>query len=115
MRRRLRKKLRKGEFTELGFAFTFRLNSELDVARRLDVVDDFLAAVIEPQALALYGGGGAEWAGLITSFGRGSVSESQRAVVLGWLASDFRIDEVRAGPLVDVWHSGESVLEVPAA
>jgi hypothetical protein len=99
---RLRKKLRIGEFQELGFTWeaSFKLPLSPDQAEAL--VDALIVEAIEPGDLA-FGG----WAngGVVTPLRRGSVSESQRLAVLSWLRARKEIADVRASALFDVWHS----------
>jgi len=111
----LRKKLRRGEFQELGFAIAFTLRALAGSEAALDTIDDFIAEAIDPQHLALYAGGRGEWTGFITAFGRGSVTEGQRRSVLDWLGAHPGISNVRSGPLIDVWQSREERFEVTAA
>lgn len=100
--RRLRKKLRIGEFQELGFTWeaSFKLPLSPDQAEGL--VDALIVEAIEPGDLA-FGG----WAngGVVTPIRRRSVSESQRLAVLSWLRARKEIADVRASALFDVWHS----------
>jgi uncharacterized protein YggL (DUF469 family) len=71
--------------------------------------------VIDPLELALFAGGRQRWTGFITAFGRGSVTEVQRAAVLGWLKRHPKVTDVEAGPLVDAWYSSPGLIEAPAA
>ena len=112
MRKRLRKKLRLGEFTERGFAIGFVLLAQAGSDAALDIIDALLAQAIEPLALALYAGGDHVWSGFVTAMGRRSVTEDEKASVLAWLHSRLDIDHVRAGPLIDAWHSHEERFEL---
>jgi hypothetical protein len=114
MRKRLRKKLRRGEFRELGFALGFRIRADahLDAVDRF--MDSFLTDGVEARGLAFLGGGREEWTGFVMAGGRGSVSEGQRAELLTWLRARRDVEAVRAGPLVDMWHSPEEAYEPPA-
>ena|SRR5437879_4311170 len=115
MRKRLRKKLRRGEFVERGFAVAFTLAAPAGSDAALDIIDALLAQVIEPGGLAFYGGGGQLWSAFIKSFGRGSVSAADRDSVLAWLRSRADIADVRAGPLIDSWNSREERFDEVAA
>jgi uncharacterized protein YggL (DUF469 family) len=115
MRKRLRKKLRRGEFTERGFAVAFTLAAPAGSDAALDIVDALLAQAIEPRGLAFYGGGGQLWSAFIKACGRRSVSEADRDSVLGWLRSRPDIADVRAGQLIDAWNSREERFDDVAA
>ncbi|GAB3497603.1 50S ribosome-binding protein YggL [Curvibacter fontanus] len=99
--RRLRKKLRVGEFQELGFSWEAKFKSLLTPEQSEALIDSLLSEVIEPEGL---GFGGWASGGFIVGFKRGSVSESQRETVLKWLRSRAEIDEVKASGLVDAWY-----------
>ena len=115
MRKRLRKKLRRGEFVERGFAVAFTLAAPAGSAAALDIIDALLAQAIEPRGLALFGGGGQRWSAFIKAVGRRSVNETDRDSVLGWLRSRLDIADVRAGRLIDAWNSREERFDEVAA
>lgn len=102
--RRLRKKLRIGEFQELGFTWeaSFKLPLSPDQAEAL--VDALIVEAIEPGELAF---GGWVSGGVVTRPGRGSVSESQRLAVLSWLRARSEIAQVRASELFDIWYADD--------
>lgn len=112
MKKRWRKKLRRGEFQELGFAIVFTLRAPAGSEGALDIIDNFIAEAIDPQHLALYAGGREEWTGFITVFGRGSVTEDQKRAVLDWVHAHPSITNIRSGPLIDAWYSREERFEV---
>lgn len=114
MRKRLRKKLRRDEFQELGLAIAFTLRAAAGSEAALDIIDSLIAEAIDPQHLALYAGGREVWTGFITLFGRGSVTEDHKRAVLDWLGAHPGITNVRSGPLVDAWYSREERFEVTA-
>ena len=99
--RRLRKKLHIGEFQELGFSFETVLARALDAKAKEACMDAFLAECIEPADLAVAG-----WIDgcCVCRFGRGSVSEAERAAVLRWLRDRPEFASVQAGPLCDAWY-----------
>lgn len=98
--RRLRKKLRIGEFQELGFEVSFALRPDLSEADSIRFWDGFIAEAIEAHGLAF--GGGTE--GFITAWGRGSATDIHRELVRAWLTSRSEVSSVRVGPLIDAWH-----------
>ena len=57
MRKRLRKKLRFGEFRELGFTLGFHLQADWQEDRRDRFIYSFLDDCVEPQGLGFLGGG----------------------------------------------------------
>ena len=115
MRKRLRKKLRRGEFVERGFVVAFRISAPAGSDAALDIIDALLAEAIEPRDLALYGGGGQLWSAFVKASGRRSVTETDMNSVLGWLRSRPDVSEVRAGPLIDAWNSREERFDEVAA
>lgn len=95
--RRLRKKLRLGEFQELGFFYEATIKGGVDEHA---FIDGLLSEVLEPNGLAFGGwvGGGA-----VSKLSRGSVSEGERQAVLDWLARRPEVLSLSATGLVDMW------------
>lgn len=102
--RRLRKKLRVGEFRELGFNVSFQHRAGLAEAEMDRFWDAFLLEAIESQGLEF--GGGTE--GFITVWGRGSATDIHRERVRAWLTARSEIESVSVGPLVDAWHQSQN-------
>jgi uncharacterized protein YggL (DUF469 family) len=105
MRRRLRKKLRVGDFKELGFEIHATLSPDLDHGG-YDAFLDRLIDAVEAHRLA-FGGYGRRGAfeGFVTQLGRGSTTEADREALATFLASDPAVVGHKVGPLVDAWHS----------
>ena len=105
MRKRLRKKTRLGEFREMGFEVHFRVSEAVsDVA--LDAFwDRFIGEAIEANGLACGGGCGREWSIFVTTDGRGSATEEQRALVERWLRQRGDVENVSVGALEDAWYA----------
>ena len=101
--RRLKKKLRVGEFQELGFKVSVELHPELGEHKMIDFWDAFILEAIERNGLA-YGGG---TSGFATSWGRGSAAGAHREAVRSWLSTRAEVQSVDVGPLVDSWHGEE--------
>jgi uncharacterized protein YggL (DUF469 family) len=99
--RRLRKKLRLGEFQQLGFEVSITLNPNLGIDALDHFLDEFILDAIEKNDLAF--GGGAE-SGFITTWKRGSASEAHRTIVENWLSRRQEVVSVTLGPLVDAWY-----------
>ncbi len=101
--RRLRKKLRIGEFKELGFSVEAEIKSSILLDMEDFVVSALLAEVVDPRYLTF---GGWIGDGFISCLGRGSVTETDREMILMWLLARPEIETARIGPLVDAWHRG---------
>ena len=99
--RRLRKKLRIGEFQELGFRVLFEFRPPFAENQNLEFWDAFILQAIEGNGLA-YGGG---TDGFVSSWRRGSATETHREAVRSWLGSRAEVASVKVGPLIDAWHS----------
>lgn len=105
MRKRLRKKLRLGEFAELGFELRLTTKAGLVEDQLEDAIDRFIGEAIEARDLAVGGGGNGElWHFFVTRAGTGSVSGEERAAVVAWLEADGRFAKVEASPLLDAWY-----------
>jgi len=106
MKKRLRKKLRLGEFQELGFDVFFRVvdNTPDDVFD--GVVDAFILQAIETNGLSCGGGGkNSEWNVFVTLDRRGSATDEHRQAVQRWLETCPEVKEIRIGPFVDAWRT----------
>lgn len=98
--RRLRKKLRVGEFKEEGFEVNFKYKANLTNEEQLDVLMKFITEAIESRHLAFGGGEN----GFITRAGRGSTTEEDRQAVRSWLLSCGAIEQVRVNENEDAWY-----------
>ena len=87
MKKRLRKKLYRGEFQELGFKLWFRLKANVTGEAVDSLLDEFISEAIAKAGLQFGGGGRAEWEGFVTLERRGSVTPEQREQVTNWLAA----------------------------
>ncbi len=96
---RLRKKLRLGEFQQLGFETLLRFRPELTDAEQAAFFDAFLAEAIEASGLT-FGG----WEAGFVAPVQGSASEAQREAVRAWLAARPELAEFAVGPLIDAWY-----------
>jgi uncharacterized protein YggL (DUF469 family) len=104
MRKRLRKKLHKGEFQEMGFEVRFRLSKDLDEAAFNAFIDAFIEHAIEANGLMFGGGGHREWEGFVTLDRRGSAIAEHRQLVQRWLDKQPQLLEYQVGPLIDAWY-----------
>ncbi len=101
-RRRLRKKLRLGEFREHGFEVRIRLLSGVDYD---EFLDRLLLDAIERNDMAFGGGGAAPIVdGFVARWARGTLTEEDRVTFRSWLESRDEVEKFSVGPLVDSWH-----------
>jgi uncharacterized protein YggL (DUF469 family) len=118
LNRRQRKKLRVGEFQELGFWVELKFKSPLDEAA-LDAFCDAVYPALAVQGLQIGGLGGwlplAETDGFVGTLGRGSVTEAQRDAAAAWLKAYPAVAEVRVSAWVDAWYPREEELQMRAA
>jgi uncharacterized protein len=103
LRKRLRKKLHRGEFRELAFPIEFRLVTGLAEAERNAFLDRLIAAV-EARGLSFMGAGNGSWSGVIGKLRRGSANEEDRVYIEGFLRDDAAVGEFTIGPLLDAWY-----------
>jgi hypothetical protein len=108
MRRRLRKKLRRAEFTELVFGIRYSLVGGLSDQAVDDFLDRFILHAVEANDLRCGGGGqGASWDFVVTLAGRGSPSEAQRQSLVNWLAAQPEVQSYTLGEFFDGWQGPE--------
>jgi uncharacterized protein len=100
--RRLRKKLRVGEFRQLGFEVEFAFRQKLDRDQDDQFWDAFIIDAIESNNLTF--GGGTQ--GFIVPEKRATATEAHRQIVHAWLLAQPEVASVVVGPLVDAWRSG---------
>jgi uncharacterized protein len=113
MRRRLRKKLRLGEFTQMGFGIKYQPKPGLADTARDALLDRFLLQAIEAHDLHCGGGGGPEeWDFFVCPNGRRTATDADRQSVRAWLESHPDVTNVRVGRLENAWHGdGEEAQE----
>ncbi len=100
--RRLRKKLRVGEFKELGFDVAWQLKEGI-TGEELDAfIDKFFEEVIQPNGLGFGGEGDTLWHGLICTQKLDSCTDENRAAVEKWLTGNGATS-VAVSELYDVW------------
>lgn len=105
MKKRLRKKLHKSEFRELGFELDYDYTGDLEG----ELFDQFWGdwiGMIESLGLECGGGGAGHQNYFIIKY-RGSVSVEQRQAVIDWLGKHPDITNVTAGQLRDAWYGWE--------
>jgi hypothetical protein len=104
----LRKKVRKGEFTEYGFTVQYRVDASLDARAIDELLDRFLLEAVEANDLHCGGGGGpTDWEFFVCANGRRSATDGERQRVEGWLRKQAHVRTPRVGELEDAWHGRE--------
>lgn len=99
--RRLRKKLRVGEFQELGFEVSFAFAKPHSPDEEDRFWDEFTLEAIEANGLMF---GGNAQGGFVAACGRASATERHRAEVQAWLDARPEIVDAIVGHLIDAWH-----------
>ncbi|MFO1253882.1 MAG: YggL family protein [Inhella sp.] len=110
--RRQRKKLRIGEFQELGFDIRVTLAQALDDGAEARLIDALLSELIEPRRLCF---GGGVRAGFITTLDRGSATEADREALAAWFRARPEVASIEVSPLQDAWHDGAQYALAPQA
>lgn len=103
---RQRKKLRIGEFAELGFEIHADIASSLSRPEQDQFLEALQAEILEPQGL-LFGGGFDEDSLVgyfMTAAARGSTTEAQRSAVDTWLKARKELTNPTTEALSDAWH-----------
>ncbi len=114
MKKRLRKKLRVGEFSEFGFLMGYRYAEDKSEADRYELLERFLEKAIEANGLLCIGFPKEKQDNQFEAFvmvdeSRGSVADEQRQAVAEWLKSDAEINAWHVSPLMDAWYSDFSI------
>ena len=105
MKKRLRKKLHRGEFQEFGFPISWQFTPTLTDAEN-DLFFGELIDWVEAAGLTFGGGGGPEGgSGFVCRAKRTSASEEDRAQMANWLHAFSPALAALAGPLEDAWHT----------
>lgn len=106
MKKRLRKKLRVGEFQEFGFRVSLKFREELPPQEFEDFLVNFLNAAVEANGLLYVEGGmGEQWSCfLISDTARTPITDAQREAVKQWAVAHPLVAECELGPLVDAWY-----------
>jgi uncharacterized protein YggL (DUF469 family) len=99
--RRLRKKMRVGEFQEFGFEYELKVRQALAPEQEEALMDRFVRELLVPRNLAAAG-----WVreGFVTAFARGSATEDDRQATQAWLATQPEVAEATVSALKDAWY-----------
>ena len=108
--RRLRKKLRVGEFQIMGFSLSVTLRDSLTIEQDNDFWDRFILEAIEDQRLT-YGG---LTEGYVAPEGDVSATEADRERVKQWLLSHPEVIEFKVGQLSDAYGQTGSLYPILA-
>ncbi len=100
--RRQRKKMHLAEFQELGFLVKWQFPENTAVEQIDDIVDRFIADIIQPNGLAYEGSGYLHWEGLVCLEKIGKCDESQRELVKNWLEANG-LQQIEVSELFDIW------------
>lgn len=106
MKKRLRKKLHKGEFQEFGFQMEVIFDPPLSDEVNDEYIDRFLN-MIEARTLEVGGGLGPDrWDGFIAGR-KGSAKNEDRDQVQKWIDENLKPKLIRMEELRDVWNRWE--------
>lgn len=98
----MRKKLRVGEFQELGFGIQARI---ADTCRNMDaLLEDWLAFCQANEWRFRGGCESSKLEGFLAHSDRGSLNEEDRARAKRWLFENPYCREVQVAELSDAWH-----------
>ena len=104
MKKRLRKKLHKGEFRELGFSFDAKFKAGTDMKLVEEWLQEF-AVLLHAHDLEMGGGWNYDVCGGFITRERGSVTAEEQDIVKKWLAEhDQHLDNITVGELKDAWY-----------
>jgi uncharacterized protein len=103
MKKRLRKKLHKGEFQEFGFDILIQFKQTISFDKKEIFIDDFIELIEELNLL--FGGGGSELTleGFITAE-KGSVTNLHENKISSWLESKSDLVESFKIEKKDAWN-----------
>lgn len=112
MKKRLRKKLHKGEFKEVGFEINCKIDSNISESVYDKFIDDFVDK-IEDKGLCFGGGGSKDnWSGVISKDKNYLCTEaSDKSYISNWLKSKKEIIEHKIGKDIDLWYPPEDFPE----
>jgi len=104
MKKRLRKKLKKGEFKELGFSIKLVINPKLGEEKIDEITWDFILDAIEANNLMFGGGGDHIYSGFCCKV-KGSATKKDIENVENWIINQGSlILDYEMGELKDAWH-----------
>jgi len=109
MKKRLRKKKHRGEFTEWGRQLVANRNTKADAEAFQDA---FILEAVEANGCYCGGSLSDDKVDVIVELGRMSDDPEKRfARVTGWLNARHDVESWRAGPLFDLWHGDYDDIE----
>ena len=105
LKKRLRKKLRVGEFQEFGFEISAKFKADFTDADFEKFVGEFIGEVEKNKLW--FGGGGSlkEWKGFLTSQKNYHTTiAAQKEKIKSWLENRVEIAECEVGESKDAWY-----------
>ena len=100
MNKRLRKKLHKGEFQQLGFEVNWKFKSGIDIDEEFDNFIEFL----ESLKCGTSGFYSEEICDQFIRCGRKGTAEQAKNKIEEWLRNNKEIDQLVIGSLKDIWY-----------
>ena len=104
MKKRLRKKLHRGEFRELGFSFDAKFKADTE----MQVVEAWLqelASLLNSHSLEMGGGWNSNVCGGFITRERGSVTPEEQDIVRKWFDEHGQnLESITVGGLKDAWY-----------
>ena len=105
LKRRLRKKLRVGEFQELCFEVSFKFNRNLNEAEFDEFLDKFIDEIERNKLLMSGSGKENTWTSYVSSEkNHHSPTDEQRENIKIWLENCSEIAESEVGNFIDAWY-----------
>ena len=99
---RQRKKLHLAEFQELGFLVNWQFSEGTTIETVDEIVDRFIAEVIQPNGLAYEGSGYLHWESLVCLEKIGKCNDNHRELVKKWLETNG-LQQIEISELFDIW------------
>lgn len=104
MKKRLRKKLHKGEFKELGFLFDIKFKADADMQLVEAWLQEFVN-LLEANGLEMCGGWNSNVCGGFVTSERGSVTPEVQNIVREWFDEyKSHLESAVVGELKDAWY-----------
>ncbi len=104
MKRRLRKKLHKGEFKEWAFRLDFNLKIEDDSPEMEQFIDDFILNGVVAHGMLCNGAIGKESHQIIEAQDARTTGAEHIAAIKAWMESHPMVESFTVGELKDAWY-----------
>lgn len=104
MKKRIRKKTHRGEFTEFGFSIEVTFNTNLSHEDFDSFINAFLDEAVQQNYLSCGGGGDpAKVQFFVAQATKEAMTDADREKVSAWCKARKEVKAVTAGPLEDAW------------